>query len=693
MTIGVAVIAIITIGYLGQKQGRDALRDSVWNQLTGLKAARQRQIEDYFQDIFDQMRTFSENRMIVDASKSFVAASEKLKTVELSESEQESLERFYTSTFIPELDQATESSSEIDLLAPKNPEGRVIQTRYIANNPNPPGDKQQMNASGDGSEYDEAHQFYHPLLRNIAERFHYYDLFVIDPKTGVVVYTVYKEPDLGTSVLDGPYRGSGLASVYRTARDRGQRAAIELTDIEPYKPSLMAPAQFLATPVFDDSEMVAIIAVQIPIVEINRIMTGARSWESDGLGSSGETYLVGDDFLMRSGSRFMIESPQDYLKDQESRGGSPEMMRRLRITGTSILAQQVRTPMAEAAVLRGESDTQIGLDYRGVEVLSSYAPVNIPGLRWAILSEMDETEAFAPIRKLSRLVWTAASAIILGVTLLAMFFSWLFLRPVEQLVAGAEKVGKGETDVKVKVHSRDELGRLARTFNGMVGKLNDQEGTYLGKIEELESFIGRVIPFTFYQKLGKESGTLAENFDPVTVVYARLVGVESIFDRYAENEKGVADAVKEFDELIGLLDDAAARHGVETISVNGTVYQVACGVPTPRVDHAFRCVSFAVETEKLLQAYGQKHDFELHAQVGIDSGEVAIGVVGRNRVSYSLFGPAVYSARSLVRHAGEQAGVFISNDVWEALEDDFEVEEIANDDGCITWKVTGETSA
>ena len=687
MTIGVAVSAILIIGSLGYRQGRGALRDSVWNQLTGLRAARKRQIESYFLNISDHMRTLSEDRMIVEASRRFAEGAKELEDVELSSDESEALDRFYNSIFIPELESTAMIGGDVDLLRPSSNQGQVLQHRYVVSNPNLAGNKQILNGISDGSKYDETHILYHPILRNLIERFHYYDLFLIEPESGNVVYTVAKETDFGTNLLTGPYRGSDLAKAFVQIRDTGQRGEGVLTDINFFAPSLMAPAQFYAAPVFDESEMVAVLAVQIPIIEINRIMTGSRSWESDGLGKSGETYLIGDDYLMRSGSRFMIESPQDFLKDQKERGASDDELQRLQTMGSTILTQHVRSPMAESTMLHGKSGTEVGPDYRGVRVLSSYAPIEVDGLRWGILAEMDEAEAFAPANEFQKMLWSAAAAIILGVTMLAMFFSWLILRPIERLADGADLIGKGDSEVMINVRSKDELGRLATTFNEMVERLQEQDAEHLEQVDSLEGFIEKILPLQLYRRHQDASGTFVESYPRATVVHMRISGLDPLF---AEDTK---QGVGEFDELVGTLDEAVLRHGLEASGMNHGVYQATCGAPTPRVDHVHRCLEFAIEAEKLVQAFGQKQGWDPHIQIGVDSGEVAIGVVGRNRVSYDFFGPAANGSRRMVDQANGRSGIFVSQAVRDTLEDDLQIECVSGEGDEQVWHVSREATA
>ena len=121
------------------------------------------------------------------------------------------------------------------------------------------------------------------------------DIYLVEADSGYVLYSAAREDDLGTSLADGPYRQSGLARLWQ------QVVATDSTvfvDFSPYAPMRNEPTAFIGSPLRDkDGKMYAMVAMQLSIDEINDIML-AR----DGMGETGETYLVGPDYLMRSDS-------------------------------------------------------------------------------------------------------------------------------------------------------------------------------------------------------------------------------------------------------------------------------------------------------------------------------------------------------------------------------------------------------
>ncbi|MGK7950731.1 MAG: hypothetical protein AB4368_18620 [Xenococcaceae cyanobacterium] len=242
----------------------------------------------------------------------------------------------------------------------------------------------------------------------------------------------------------GPYSGSNLAEVLKTVRKEGTPEVVAISDFEIYRASYAAPAAFIASPIFDGSEFIGVLVFQISIDEINRVMTSEGNWQRDGLGESGDTYLVGSDYAMRSNSCFLLEDKEAYLNSLRNQRLSEKELNQIDRFSTSILYQKIDTVPVQKA-LAGETGMDIAEDYRGVATLSSYRPLDIWGLDWAIVAQIDRDEAFAPIKAFQQRVLFATVIIVLLVTAIATIFSHYFVRPIYALIDGFRQVGKGKT--------------------------------------------------------------------------------------------------------------------------------------------------------------------------------------------------------------------------------------------------------
>jgi hypothetical protein len=223
-------------------------------------------------------------------------------------------------------------------------------------------------------------------VREFAEHHGYYDVFFIGTG-GDVLFTMAREADYGTNLLTGPYARTGLGHLFqRLAQVEGDGIAFE--DFSLYPPSNDQPAAFLGARVYANEEWIGIYAIQIPESPINEVMQF-----SAGMGTSGETYLVAADGLMRSTSRFFDQS--------------------------TVLRTRVEGPTVDRA-LAGSIGLEIVDDYRGVPVYSAYRRFEFEGVHWAVLAEQDVAEIQAPLIQLRW--WLTAGLLLLALMMVLLRF-------------------------------------------------------------------------------------------------------------------------------------------------------------------------------------------------------------------------------------------------------------------------------
>jgi len=355
------------------------LRQEALNKLTAVREVKRAAVERYFQTIRDQIVTFSEDDMVVNAMLGFRDGFRSYRReMGLSADDiahlRRKLRNYYTGDFAAEYRRKNEGASpDVDAILNRLGDDSVaLQYAYIQANPNPLGSKHRLDRATDASAYSRLHGKIHPIVRDYLKKFGYYDIFLVDSKTGHIVYSVFKELDFSTSLLDGPYARTNFGEAFRKANAAGEGDAVVLADYARYTPSYEAPAGFIASPIFHDGEKIGVALFQLPIDRLNQIM-GERA----GLGKTGETYLVGPDRLMRSDS-FLDPDHHSVIASFRDPGKG-----------------KVDTEAARTA-LSGDSGTGVITDYNGNPVLSAYAPVRMGDSTWALLAEIDVAEAFSP---------------------------------------------------------------------------------------------------------------------------------------------------------------------------------------------------------------------------------------------------------------------------------------------------------
>lgn len=467
--------ASILLSYTATLSSNAALEQAAKNQLTAIRDTKKTQIEDYFGTIQNQVLTFSNNQMVIDAAQQFAAAFKTIPNVEPHAAQQE-LEGYYYNEFAPKYQQENsgDRTDVTNLMSRLGDEALYWQLQYIQRNPSPLGSKHLMEQAKDGSDYSSIHQQYHPQFRDYLEKFGYYDIFLVEPDSGDVIYSVFKELDYATSLKNGPYANSGIAKAYRKALTLGRKESVALVDFEPYLPSYEAQASFIASPIFNQSSLVGILIFQMPIGRLNELMTNHQNWNEMGLGKSGETYLVGSDFMARSLSRFLLEDKPHYLEAVAATGVEPHTLELIDVKNSNIGLQRIQTPGTVAAVA-GEIGFSIFPDYRNVPVLSAYTPLNIPGLNWVLMSEIDEAEAFASVYVLQQEVAKNSIIIFLVLVVLAALAGlWIANSLTRPMIRLSRIIGQVEESnnltLRSHINSKDEIGEMATAFNSMMVK-------------------------------------------------------------------------------------------------------------------------------------------------------------------------------------------------------------------------------
>ena len=459
----VGLIPLMLVIGLALFSSSTALNKQTYAQLEAVSEIKKSAIERYFDDIKSQLLFLSQSPEVLVAANKFIETfKESESSFILNESEKQHLSDFYLNSFNPKYIIENEQKKPPTTIFPQLSQKALFwQYQYIADNPHPLGEKASLNQSSMANSYNLVHLKFHPFLYNFAEKFDFYDVFIVDNMSGNVVYSVYKEADFATSLTNGPFSKSNLAKVFNQAKDIAETEVV-FSDYQQYLPSYDAPASFIATPIYTQGIHTSTLIFQLSIDALNEIMT-----ERAGLGVSGETYLVGPDFLMRSDS---------YL-DSKNRS----VINSFR----NPAAGAVKT-IATKEALQGIAGQQVITDYNGSLVLSSYKPISILGIQWSLLAEIDKQEAFGAVSHLTMLLVITLILCIAAILTIAILFSRTLTQPVQLLVNTMRHVEQqGDFSVRSPVLSKDEIGSTASAFNSLLGALQSsisQTNTVMNKM-------------------------------------------------------------------------------------------------------------------------------------------------------------------------------------------------------------------
>jgi PAS domain S-box-containing protein len=263
----------------------------------------------------------------------------------------------------------------------------------------------------------------------------FFELFILCPRHGVVLASTDERQE-------GKYRDD--RRYFTEGRDRTYIQNVY------YSRSLEKPVITIGTPILDkEGNLLAILAGHLELGELSKIMG-----EQSGLSRTQDTYMVNT-------FNFYVTEP--------------------RFAKGYALRKTVHTVGVQAG-LSGAEGALSYEDYRGISVIGAFRW--LPELRLSIITEIDQSEAYAPFAELRRTVGIIAFATALCAALLAYLFALTLTRPVRRLAHGAKEIGKGNLRYRVAMTSKDEMGDLSRTFDRMADQL---ERTTVSRDELAES--------------------------------------------------------------------------------------------------------------------------------------------------------------------------------------------------------------
>ncbi len=420
-----------------------------------------------------------------------------------------------------------------------------LKKAYIDSNPNAVGSKHLLDRAQGDAAYHTDHALYHPGLRTLIETKGYYDAFLINP-AGDIVYSVFKEVDYATNLASGAYKDSGLARVYKSALNGAERS-MHFDDMTPYAPSNGAAAAFIASPVRGaDNALLGVVALQIPVD-----MMGEITNSSLGLGETTQIFIVGEDGLARTTSRF----------DE----------------GFQVLDQLPMTHHIEEA-LAGHSVYEVDEGLNGQQVVTYAKPLELDYANWAIIAEQDVSETMGP-------VWAQGQILIaVSVLLTAVLsvFGWMFARtitrPLNEICGDMEQISGGDFDTDVATAERgDEIGDLGKTLVAMRGDLKkakeaEEQRAIAAReqevvVEKLSAGLGQLSQGDFAQTIdepfGEDHDALRLDFNKTvhqlnTTVSQVVESADSIKSGAAEISQSSLDLSQRTENQAATLEETAA---------------------------------------------------------------------------------------------------------------------------------------
>jgi guanylate cyclase len=264
-----------------------------------------------------------------------------------------------------------------------------------------------------------------------------------------------------------------------------------------------------------------------------------------------------------------------------------------------------------------------------------------------------------------------------------------FVAAIVLALAFSEVVRPNGADLpEAFVRTFDVLNIVVVSFVAMLLLVTSARGRDTAQAR-VEALLLNVLPAEVAQRLQSDPNAIADHFDDVSILFADVVDFTPLSSRLDARE-----VVGLLDRLFTSFDELVDRYEVEKIKTIGDCYMVAAGVPSQRPDHAHALAGLALEMRECAKSClpdGANHDLRL--RIGIGSGPVVAGVIGRRRFLYDLWGDTVNMASRMESHGSPDA-IQITRSTWELLRDDFVTEplglvEVKGKGPVETWRLVG----
>lgn len=543
----------------------EALTKNARNDLTTQLIDTSENIDTYFGVIESQIKILSQESLWIEAAKEFVPAFQvyNQQRTPIDQQNIKDLSAYYNDDFARIYkDKNDKPMRNADsLLSPLSANAKALQYDFIAGSSFNIGEKDNLARLPNTSDYAKLHGDFHPEARRFLKEFGYYDIFIVDPDSGNIIYSVFKELDFATNLNTGPYANTGISEAFKAANKSTRKNQLFYSQLASYLPSYSATAGFISTPIFDDERKVGVLIFQIPMDRINSILTHDNNWKERGYGDSGETYIVGQDKKLVTESRFFVEDSKAYL--DAIRPATPDSAREIELAGTSVGHQIVDSESVNAA-LKNLKGFEIVNDYRGVSVFSAYQPLMLGNSKYALIAEIDESEALQLASEIGNSllmsVFVVAIVVLIISILVALFITNKVSKPLNYVgdMCSDLASGKGDLTIRLKESGIAEIDRLLISFNvfieqvhEIITNIRDDSNSLASSSEELSVVMQETTKNAVEQR--NHTSKVSDSIGQLTHSIGEIA--ETIMESRSQSE----DAEQQLGEQLGRTDIAAQK--------------------------------------------------------------------------------------------------------------------------------------
>lgn len=557
------LIPAVLIGLYAYKQSSSALEDEIKRKLISVREAKTFELEKFMSLIKGQVRDLAAGALTKSAykelSKGYEVYAQEIESSNASIAKEE-LDNYYRENLVTRFNKANTHQLDVSTVTSAlPPTSLLLQRAYISSNPNKDGEKLNLDKADDSS-YSIAHRKYHHDYSNFLKEYDYYDIFIVDAKTNIVIYSVFKEADFGADLTKGELSHSMLAKAYQVGVKDPGRA--HLTEMDRYWPSLDDPAQFVSKAIVIDQEVVGVLIFQIPVQKLNVSLTGEFGWEEQGYGMTGENFLIGSDMVLRSISRKFYEDKANFPAQLEATGVTKDLTDYIKGHETTALAFKLNAPRLKESINSADKTITTYTTPFGEEVLAAVQKLKIDDVEWFLVSQMNVEEAFSSVKSLRNIVFLivigAMILIFIGAYFLAMAISNRIIR-----ISNSLKQGSGNL-YQCSVQIAEGASELSSTTDELAASVQETSSS----VNEISSMITRSS-----ESAGNVSAQSNQSREKARGGKDAVQGVRQIIELIHERNQNIASVVGDNNNQIETINSVIQEIAQKTNVINDIVFQ------------------------------------------------------------------------------------------------------------------------
>ena len=493
LTVGIALLILLVYFTIGLFTLSRTLIKESFDQLEELTYTKKSALEMKVGSLEKCLDDLANKEQVKTAGEALIAAFKSLSEDKydlFSDNQQEELTQKLTDYYTEIISEQTPLSAvQIMDYIPTDSRTLVSQYLFIHQNPKPVGRKETFDDYTDYSSYSQEHKSYHQYLNDLRNKIQANDIYIVDPKSGYIVYSVQKNIDFGVNLYEGKLKNTKLAEAFQEAVSAG-RNEIYLSDFKNYVPAGDKPVCFMSIPVYSGSRLTAVLIVQYGTGIFEALLNDESI---AGNTSTLEYTLIGSDLKLRNNPRLFLKDKDKFISKYMRIQGREKSKAIAQHAKMGNMAMLIEYPIIYKKALISGLQVQFR-DYMNHKVLASSAKFELNSHdSLYLVTKIDKAEVLKPFKNQVRLLFFLAILLILITYLTARAIGKSFTLRLNSLLEGLQLLYKGEKAKYLEAKDRDELGQTTEAYNKLRKRINDAEefalemsdGNYNHKFDQL----------------------------------------------------------------------------------------------------------------------------------------------------------------------------------------------------------------